>query len=215
MARTSTVRKDKLDRDAWVEAATDVLAEEGLSGVRVEVIAKRCGITKGSFYWHFKDRQDLLEAVLIAWKDGRIKDILKQTQAEPGKEAERTDHVIEVYSASRNRKGMKIELAIRDWARRDAAAAAVVAEVDHIRLECAGKLFLAAGYSEREAATRSLLLYAYVFGQSLMSTDQSNPDVAACKNSIKAIIGGRPLGLTPAPQPATAPNSERLETQPS
>ena len=196
MARTSSVKKERMDREAWIEAATEVLGEEGLAGVRVEVIAKRFGITKGSFYWHFKDRQDLLDTLLAAWKEGRIKDILKQTEAEPGKEGERTDHVIEVYSASRNRKGMQIELAVRDWARRDPAAAAVVDEVDRTRLQHACKRCLAAGFSAAEAATRSLLLYAYVFGQSLMSTDQRSPDVAACKARIKAIIAGRPL---PAP----------------
>ncbi len=186
-----SVRKEKMDRDTWVEAATEVLGEEGLSGVRVEVVAKRFGITKGSFYWHFKDRQDLLDAVINNWKEGRIKDILKQTHSEPGREAERIHHVIEVYSASRNTKGMGIELAIREWARRDKAAAAIVAEVDQIRLEWAGRLFLASGYSEAEASTRSLLLYAYVFGQSLMTTDQSSAEFAACKACIKDIIMGK------------------------
>ncbi len=201
MAEESPVKKDKMDRDAWIEAATEVLGEEGLSGVRVEVIAKRFGITKGSFYWHFKDRQDLLDGVLAAWKDGRIKDILKQTEAEPGQEANRTQHVIEVYSAARSRKGIQIELAVRDWARRDAAAAAVVEEVDRIRLECAGKLFLASGCSQQEAATRSLLLYAYVFGQSLMSGAPPGVDLAACKTRIKEIIAGR------APAEASAATS--------
>jgi AcrR family transcriptional regulator len=193
MARESTVKKDKMDRNAWVQAATEVLGEEGITGVRVEVLAKRFSVTKGSFYWHFKDRQDLLDAMLETWREGRIRDIRKQTEAKPGQEAERTKHVIEVYSAAKNRKGMQIELATRDWARRDAAVAAVVEEVDRIRLECAGKLFLASGCSEQEAATRSLLLYAYVFGQSLMSGAPPAVDVDTCKTRIKDIIAGRPL----------------------
>ncbi|MDD5296340.1 MAG: TetR/AcrR family transcriptional regulator [Rhodocyclaceae bacterium] len=197
MARDSTVKKDKMDREAWIQAATEVLGEEGISGVRVEVLAKRFSVTKGSFYWHFKDRQDLLSAMLETWREGRIKDILKQTESSPGQEAERTKHVIEVYSAAKNRKGMQIELAMRDWARRDAACAAVVEEVDRIRLECAGKLFLASGCSEQEAATRSLLLYAYVFGQSLMSGTPPAVDLAACKTRIKDIISGRSLTTPP------------------
>jgi AcrR family transcriptional regulator len=199
MTNETEVRKGKMDRDAWILAATEILGEEGIAGVRVEVLAKRFGVTKGSFYWHFKDRQDLLDALLEAWREGRIKDILKQTEAEPGLEAERTRHVIEVYSAARNQKGMQIELALRDWARRDAACAAVVAEVDRVRLECAGKLFLAGGYSEQEASTRSMLLYAYVFGQSLMSGAPPGLDVAACKARVKDIIAGRPLAQAPAP----------------
>jgi AcrR family transcriptional regulator len=199
MAKETVVRKDKMDRDAWILAATEVLGEEGIAGVRVEVLAKRFHVTKGSFYWHFKDRQDLLDALLETWREGRIKDILKQTEAEPGQEAERIQHVIEVYSAAKNRKGMQIELAIRDWARRDTAVAAVVQEVDRIRLECAGKLFLASACSEQEAATRSMLLYAYVFGQSLMSGAPPGMDVATCKARIKDIIAGRPVAQLSAP----------------
>jgi AcrR family transcriptional regulator len=98
------------------------------------VLAKRLGVTKGSFYWHFKDRHDLQGAVLEYWKDGRIRDIRKQTQASPGAEAEALLHTIEVYSSARNRKGIAIEAAVRDWARRDPQAVAVVEEVDAERL---------------------------------------------------------------------------------
>ncbi len=187
-ATTDHPPKVQLDRSAWVRAAIEVLAKEGIAGVRVEVIAKHCKVTKGSFYWHFKDRHDLLEAMLQYWKEGRIRDIVKQTQAEAGKERERIFHVIDVYSAARNRKGMHIELAIRDWARRDPAVEAVVEEVEKIRLERAGSLFLACGVPPSEAASRSLLLYSYVFGQSLMTFDREGPEAAAVRHHIAEII---------------------------
>ena len=158
----------QLDRDRWIETAIDVLAGEGVGGLRVEVLAKRCGVTKGSFYWHFKDRQALLDAILAFWKDGRIRDIEKTTAVTPGKELEQLHYAIELYGASRNRKGMAIELAVRDWARHDAHAAAIVEAVDLYRLECTRKLFVAAGMADAEAKSRSLLLYACVFGLSLM-----------------------------------------------
>ncbi|MDA0189653.1 MAG: TetR/AcrR family transcriptional regulator [Proteobacteria bacterium] len=170
--------RTQLDRKEWIESAIDVLAAHGLDGLRVEVLAKNFGVTKGSFYWHFKDRQDLFSAVLQTWKDGRIRDINKQTTGAPGKEREQLHHVIEVYSANRNRKGISIELAVRDWARRDTQAAAVVEEVDTYRLECTRKLFVTLGLSDDEAKSRSLLLYAYVFGQSLMAYDRYDPKVA-------------------------------------
>ena len=158
----------QLDRGNWIENAIDVLAHDGVGGLRVEVLAKRCGVTKGSFYWHFRDRQDLLAAILEHWKEGRIRDIEKTTSITPGKEREQLHFAIEVYGASRNRKGMSIELAVRDWARHDPQAATVVEAVDLYRLECTRKLFVAAGMSDAEAKSRSLLLYACVFGLSLM-----------------------------------------------
>lgn len=177
-----------LDRDRWIHAAIEVLAEKGVEGVRVEVVAKHCGVTKGSFYWHFKDRRDLLDAVLHTWKTGRIRDIVKQTRAEPGKEAPQLYHVIDVYSANRNRKGILIELAVRDWARRDAAAHRAVEEVDAARLACGKALFVRLGLDQDEAAARSLLLYAYVFGQSLMVYDGYDDKRARLKSLIADII---------------------------
>lgn len=180
--------KVQLDRTAWIKTAIDVLSEEGITGVRVEVLAKRCGVTKGSFYWHFRDRQDLLDALLQVWKEGRMLDIVKQTRAEPGKELERLYHVIDVYSTSRNRRGIRIELAVRDWARRDPAAAHVVEEVDAMRLDLAGRLFLATGCSAKEAAARSLMLYSYVFGQSLMVFDRNAAEVSEMKARIAELV---------------------------
>lgn len=176
-----------LDRTAWTQAAIDALADEGLAGLRVEVLAKRCGVTKGSFYWHFRDRQELLDAVLAHWKEGRMRDAAKQAISEAGKERDQLVHVIDLYSSSRNRRGIQIELAVRDWARRDPKAAAVVEEVDLWRLQNAKELFVAAGMPEAEAASRSLLLYAYSFGLSLMIFDRFD-DAAALRSTIAEFI---------------------------
>ena len=156
--------------------------------MRVEALAKRFGVTKGSFYWHFRDRQDLFDAMLQTWKDGRIRDIDKQRAMPAGNESEQLQQIIEIYSANRNRKGISIELAVRDWARRDPQASAVVEEVDTYRLESACKLFVATGLSDSEAKSRSLLLYAYVFGQSLMAYDRFDPKIIDIKQWISRYI---------------------------
>jgi AcrR family transcriptional regulator len=192
--RAVAATRPPLDRKAWIQAATDALAEEGLTGLRVEVLAKRCGVTKGSFYWHFRDRQELLDEVLNLWKDGRIRDVSKQAKGEPGKPLEQIVRVIDVYSSSRNRRGIQIELAVRDWARRDAKAASVVEEVDQWRLKSAKDLFVASGMTPQEAASRSLLLYAYSFGLSLMIYEHFDGDVVALRAQIADFIarGGTP-----------------------
>lgn len=188
MTPAKTKHRTQLDRKEWIEAAIDVLADHGIEGMRVELLAKHFGVTKGSFYWHFKDRQDLLNAVLQTWKEGRIRDTNKQAAGAPGREHEQLRHVIDVYSANRNRKGVSIELAIREWARRDPMVAAAVEEVDNARLESTRRLFVARGISEAEAKSRSLLLYAYVFGQSLMAYDRYDPNVIDFKNWISGQI---------------------------
>lgn len=186
--RKSTTPRTQLERKDWIELAIDTLAKEGIGGLRVELLAKRCGVTKGSFYWHFRDRRDLLLAVLDHWKDGRIKDIEKITLVSPGKEVDQLRHAIDVYGASRNKKGMSIELAIRDWARHDKEANSVVEEVDLYRLECTRRLFSSTGLSDEESKSRSLLLYACVFGLSLMVYDRFDDNPVLLKNKITGLI---------------------------
>src|SRR5574343_174440 len=170
--------RTQLDPERWVDEAIDVLAKEGVTGLRVEVLAKRCGVTKGSFYWHFKDRQALLDAVLLRWQEGRIRDIEKTTSVSPGKERDQLHFAIEVYGA------------VRDRARHDAHAARIVEAVDLYRLDCTRKLFVAAGMSDAEAKSRSLLLYACVFGLSLMHYGHFDDNLADLKQRIADRIVG-------------------------
>ena len=199
METTPKKPRVQLDRQSWITAAIEVMAEEGIAGLRVEVLAKRLKVTKGSFYWHFQDRRDLLMAILQHWKEGRIRDIIKQTRAQPGNELAQIYHVIDVYSASRSRRGMMIELAVRDWARREAEAAAIVAEVDDVRLRCARDLFLACGVPMAEASSRCMLLYAYVFGVSLMNYEKFDSDVARLKRDIADLIARSQSASMPSP----------------
>ena len=196
--------RSQLDRSTWILAALDTLVDDGVGGIRVETLAKRLHVTKGSFYWHFKDRQDLLDAVLETWKDGRIRDIVKQTRPEPGRAEAQLFHVIELYSSSRNNKGILIELAMRDWARRDPAAARIVEEVDAWRVRCARDLFLACGVPLHEASTRSVLLYAYVFGISMMNCEKFDGNLTAIKADIRDLIARSSTSISPAAPAAPA-----------
>ena len=61
--------RSQLTPESWIDAATDVLVDQGIDHVRVDVLATRLGVTRGSFYWHFKDREELLRSVLKAWRE--------------------------------------------------------------------------------------------------------------------------------------------------
>ncbi len=74
----------KLGRHDWLTIALKVLAESGIEAVRVEPLAKLMNVTKGSFYWHFKDREDLLEAMLHSWETRETDDIINQVEVAGG-----------------------------------------------------------------------------------------------------------------------------------
>lgn len=67
-----------LSKTAWTEAALSALARDGLHGVAVEPLARRLGATKGSFYWHFADRSELIAATLHLWEQRETADVIER-----------------------------------------------------------------------------------------------------------------------------------------
>jgi AcrR family transcriptional regulator len=158
--------------DTWIEAGFKEIARSGVEGVRVEVLAKNLGVTKGGFYRRFRDRAALLDGMLQAWSAGRIAAIEKQTSLDGASARERLKALIALYSERMNTEGMAVELAIRQWARSDEAAAAAVASVDAARLRNVGHLYRATGLAPDEADAQAFLFYCFIFGQSLLFPDR-------------------------------------------
>jgi AcrR family transcriptional regulator len=158
--------------DSWIEAGFKEIARSGVEGVRVEVLAKNLGVTKGGFYRRFRDRAALLDGMLQAWSAGRIAAIEKQTSLDGASARERLKALIALYSERMNTEGMAVELAIRQWARSDEAAAAAVASVDAARLRNVGHLYRATGLAPDEADAQAFLFYCFIFGQSLLFPDR-------------------------------------------
>jgi len=154
--------------DTWIEAGFAELARSGVEGVRVEVLAKNLGVTKGGFYRRFRDRAALLDAMLREWREGRIAAIEKQTSLDGITARERLKALIRLYSERMNTEAMATELAIRQWARADDNAAAAVASVDAARLKNVAQLYRASGLAPDDADAQAFLFYSFIFGQSLL-----------------------------------------------
>ena len=75
------MEKSRLSADDWALAALDVIAEQGLAAVAVEPLARRLGVTKGSFYWHFPSREALLVAALERWEKTEQETVFGQLEA--------------------------------------------------------------------------------------------------------------------------------------
>ena len=172
----------------WIAAGLAVLAEGGVDRVRVEVVAERLGVTKGGFYRRFKDRRALLDAILEEWSRGRIAAINRQTELGDAGPHQRLRSLIELYSERVSAQGMAIELAIRQWARTDKAAATTVAHVDAHRLKNVADLYCKLGLTAENAQSRAILFYAFIFGQSLLFLDETPRKraslIAACASAL-------------------------------
>ena len=153
----------------WTQAATEVLVDEGIDHVKVDTLAQQLGVTRGSFYWHFKDREALLRSVLQAWREQATEALTRRLESAHQDPREQLHDLISLPFRGRSaRRAARIELAIRAWARRDEMARQAVEEADASRLGYIAQVFSSLGCSITEARARAFLLYAYMVGESLM-----------------------------------------------
>ena len=126
-------------RSSWIDEGLRALAAGGPDAVRIEPLARALGVTKGGFYWHFKDRRALLDEMLDAWEQTVVDDVIEQVEAGGGDARARLRRLFAL--AGSGGELLEVDLAIRDWARRDEAVAKRLRRVDNRRMDYLRSLF--------------------------------------------------------------------------
>ncbi|MFE2867178.1 TetR/AcrR family transcriptional regulator [Embleya sp. NPDC059259] len=167
-------------RERWVEEGLRALADGGPDAVRIEVLAKRLGVTKGGFYGYFADRDALLEAMLDTWQRECTDEVIEQVEREggdPRTKARRAGKL--TFSDDRL---LPIDLAVRDWARRDEAVAERLRRVDNRRMDLLREMFGTFCPDPDEVEARSLIAFCVAIGHHSLAADhqgRSRTDVLA------------------------------------
>lgn len=164
-------------RSAWIDAALDAMAEGGLGAVRVEALARTLGVTKGGFYWHFTDRQALLDEMLDAWQQAGTEDIIAQVDSQP---TDARAKLRRLYELTGSANSLAAELAIRDWSRHDNDIAGRLRRVDDRRMEHLRSLFSEFCVDEQDVEARSILAYSLLIGNYFIAANHggwSRPQV--------------------------------------
>jgi AcrR family transcriptional regulator len=156
--RTSPAPEPRLSATDWEVAALDAVAEHGLAGIAVEPLARRLGVTKGSFYWHFADRDALLGAALARWERDYTDRVIAAVAEVATPRARLRQLIGSVVSGGR---GDRIHLAL---AGSDLPVVrATVARVTRRRLDYLAACYVELGQARRRARESALLAYtAYV-----------------------------------------------------
>lgn len=172
MADRGTRPRRRLTRDDWADAALAAIAEGGLAAVAVEPLAARLGTTKGSFYWHFANREALLEAALARWEHRTTTAVISEVDAAAGDPADRLRLLIVrvVEAAERDPIGP----ALLSTAGHPAVAP-VLARVTRARIGVIVTLFEGLGFGPDDARCRALLAYSAYLGHAEIA--HSTPDV--------------------------------------
>ena len=169
--------RNRLTPADWIASATDLLVDKSVDSVRVDVIAQKLEVTRGSFYHHFADRADLLKRILVSWQESQTGEIIARYRRQ-GVEAEALiRELVELpFHGRAAMRGASVELAIRAWARRDDTARMVVDEVDSRRLGYLRECFLSLGFAPAEARARAFMLYCYMQSESLFKNQGNEAD---------------------------------------
>ncbi len=166
VATAPATPKRRLTRDDWTDAALAAIAEGGLPAVAVEPLAARLGTTKGSFYWHFANRDALLEAALTRWEERTTTEVIAELDRAPDDPAGRLRLLI---------------IRVIGMAERDPVGPALLANAGHplvapllarvtkARLGVIARLFQRLGFPAAEARSRALLAYSAYLGHAQLA----------------------------------------------
>lgn len=175
----------RLGAEAWTDAALEQLATAGIDGVRVEVLAKQLNVTKGSFYWHFKDRDALLQSMLLRWRKRATLALIERIERTELAPHERLRRLLRLpMLGARSTWGADVELAIRLWGRRDERARITLEEVDQLRVRYITQLLIAGGTRDAEAEPRAVLGYAYMRVAATLIPREATAMMERCESLI-------------------------------
>lgn len=155
-------------RSRWIEEGLRALAAGGPDAVRVEALAQKLGVTKGGFYGHFADRNALLEEMLDTWERKAIDEVLERVERQGGDVRARLRRA---GALTFSPELLPIDLAVRDWSRRDRAVAERLRRVDNRRMDYLRSLFGAICSDEDEVEARSTLAFSLVIGHHFLAAD--------------------------------------------
>jgi AcrR family transcriptional regulator len=192
MAAEKATGQRRLTRDDWITAALGVIADGGLAAVGVEPLAARLGTTKGSFYWHFENRDALLEAAIGRWEKETTTDVAAEVNASRDAPASQFRRLV---------------VAVIERAEQDGVGPALLASATHpavgpalervtaARLSLIAAVLRRLGFSPAEARRRALLAYSAYLGHGQIA--HSTPGVLpATKAGRRAYLDDAIRALT-------------------
>jgi len=159
-------------QEGWLEAAYDSLLESGIDSVKILPLAKKLNLSRTSFYWFFKDREELLDGLVSRWREKNTGSIVKQSEAYAETLAEAMLNVFDCWLDSRLFDS-KFEFAVRSWALQSEDILQEVQEADRTRIDALASMFKRFGYPEIGADVRARTTYLVQIGYISMQSNES------------------------------------------
>ncbi len=166
---------DRLSKDDWLTQGLRTLARDGAGALKVGPMAAKLKVSRGSFYWHFRDIGDFRAQLLQSWQERSTDQVIRDLDARQAEPDRLKRFMKRAFAARRD-----LDRAVRSWAAEDGDVARVVAAVDASRVAYLAKMLVTAGVDSRQAAGRAAFLYWAYLGQPIVMDPRhaSIPDAA-------------------------------------
>lgn len=161
------VTMDRLSKIQWIDHGLESLATSGFTALKADKLAKSLGVSRGSFYWHFKNLADFHSAVLDRWQEISVTLPISDVESSKPNAGARIEALIQLAAGD----SLHLERAVRAWADSSESVRTAVGQVDQQRAAYLKQTLLDFGLSEEKAAARAHLIYYAFLGQIIFYSD--------------------------------------------
>lgn len=175
--------------ELWLEAAYDLFLESGVDSVRILPLAKKLSLSRTSFYWFFKDRDELLQALLARWREKNTGNLTRRSEAYAESVTEAMLNVFDCW-IDRDLFDSKFEFAIRSWALQSPEILTEVQEADRVRLSALARMLHRFGEDETTADVRARTIYLVQIGYiSMQAAEQLDVRMKRIPHYVEIFTG--------------------------
>jgi AcrR family transcriptional regulator len=198
MTKTRSKPADNLSIEDWVVAARAALVRQGVAEVKVDRLARDLKVTRGSFYWHFADRQALLDALLKHWRSQNTEPFLRVIGKKEEPALQQLARFTQIWLDEKE-FDPEFDSAVRDWARTSDEVARTVRAADTARLRVLTRIFSSLGFAEQEAMVRARITYYHQVGYYTMRITESKTRRRELFPAYFDVLAGQPLPVLSDP----------------
>lgn len=178
--------------EAWLTAAYDALTGSGVEAVKIMPLAKGLGVSRTSFYWHFKDREALLEAIIQQWEDKNTGNLVSRTQAYASNVFEAIFNLFDCW-LDEALFDSRLDLAIRNWARNDADLQIRLDQADARRESAMAEMLQRFGFEQETALVRArTMIYTQIGYISMQIHEPEDKRLALMPRYVEVFTGRKP-----------------------
>lgn len=182
----------KVTREDWLNAAKEVLISHGAADVKVLSLSQKLGVSRSSFYWYFKDRKDLLRALLADWEARNTRSIVAKCEQPSVNVTQAVCNFFRCF-IDKDLFDQGLDFAVREWSRRDQAVRKLIDVADAERIRAATDMLKRFGYEEKDADARARILYFMQLGYHALEVRESmDLRMSRLEPYLKGFIGYDP-----------------------